>query len=200
MSIEKYLTIEQAALELANVTVNDNDIRESMSSIGIPETEFSKLRMAAIESRQKFFIDRLNDARKQGYIAVRDLHTKLPYTPKIERDFYEVMSLHDINVFLKNNGADYRLDTLDETSRFSKQESEFVGLQVQQEHEILRIIKDELGFDPFNLPALEKGKAGVKSAVRKKLNIRSRLFKSMDVFNKAWQRMLDNGLISYQKK
>lgn len=133
---ERYLTIEEAALELAENTVNDYDILEAIRSCGIDETEFEKLKAAKIKEQQKSFINLLNDARQQGKLTIRDPATKLPYNPKIQRDYYEVMSLYDINAWLKSSNVDYQLG----------EQAEAVNLiseikpkrQLQQEDEILR--------------------------------------------------------------
>jgi len=70
-----------------------------------------------------------------------------------------------------------------------------VGLQIQQEDEILRLIRETIGRDPLNLPTRKKGKAGTKADVREKLNIPSKLFRSITVFNKAWERLSEKGLL-----
>lgn len=74
-----------------------------------------------------------------------------------------------------------------------------VGLQIQQEDKILRLIRETTGCEPFNLPTRKEGKAGTKADVREKLNIPSELFRSTIVFNKAWERLSEKGLLKYRK-
>ena len=68
-------------------------------------------------------------------------------------------------------------------------------LQIQQEDNILHIIRDVLKLDPLNLPARKNGKAGAKSSVRNKLGIPCPLFNTVTVFNKAWERLRGKGCI-----
>jgi hypothetical protein len=58
-----------------------------------------------------------------------------------------------------------------------------------QENEILRVIR-QLGYDPQKLPKPKPGKAGVKSAVRPQLGF------TETVFDKAWERLRNAGLIA----
>ena len=109
MSKERYLTIEESALELAEVTFDEIALRNDMESLGIPETKFNEMKAGAIEARQKSFIDRLNDARRQGSITVREPGSKLPYSPKTQRNFFEVIGVSDLNAWLEKSGVDYRL-------------------------------------------------------------------------------------------
>lgn len=75
------------------------------------------------------------------------------------------------------------------------QESRPEKRQIQQEKEILRIIKEELRLDPLNLPAIEPGKSGTKATVREKLGIPRSPFQSNIVFDKAWGRLHTKKLI-----
>ena len=61
-----------------------------------------------------------------------------------------------------------------------------------QEQEILRVIH-ELGHDPKALPRDVPGVNGVKAAVRGRLNIPSNTFRSLGVFDKAWERLSSTG-------
>lgn len=61
-----------------------------------------------------------------------------------------------------------------------------VGQQRHQENEILRVI-GELGYDPKALPKSPPGKPGVRAAVRARLNF------SKCVFDKAWERLQQQG-------
>lgn len=64
-------------------------------------------------------------------------------------------------------------------------------MQVQQEDEILKIIKDKLKIDALKLPANKPGKRGVKGEVSSMLKWQGTIFK------KAWERLSDKGLIKY---
>jgi len=69
-----------------------------------------------------------------------------------------------------------------------------VGEQIQQEDEILRIIRDELKIDPLKLPANLPGKRGIKADVRDKLEWEG------TIFEKAWERVTtEKGLAKYHK-
>lgn len=52
----------------------------------------------------------LFEATERGDITVRHPHTLLPYTPNPRRDFYELVSVTDLNAWLEKQGAEYRLD------------------------------------------------------------------------------------------
>lgn len=54
----------------------------------------------------------LNEAAERGDITVRHPHTLLPYIPNPRRDFYELVSVTDLNAWLKKNGADYQIDVV----------------------------------------------------------------------------------------
>jgi hypothetical protein len=70
-----------------------------------------------------------------------------------------------------------------------------VKRQIQQEDEILRIIRDVLKADPLKLPAykLKLGKKGIKAEVRSKLNWQG------TIFNKAWDRLREKNLLKYSE-
>ncbi len=70
-----------------------------------------------------------------------------------------------------------------------------IGLQIQQEDEILRLIREILKLDPINLPHRRCGKAGTKAVICEMLKIPSSLFRSVVVFNKAWERLSKKGLL-----
>ena len=53
----------------------------------------------------------LFEAAEKGDIAVRHPHHLLPYTPNPRRDFYELVSITDLNVWLEKQGVEYRLDS-----------------------------------------------------------------------------------------
>lgn len=64
--------------------------------------------------------------------------------------------------------------------------------QVFQEEEIIRVII-KCGYDPKALPPNQNGKPGVK------LEVRSQLIFTSNVFDKAWQRLLDSKAIQRNK-
>lgn len=64
-------------------------------------------------------------------------------------------------------------------------------LQIQQEDEILKIIKDNLKLNPLELPKNKQGKAGIKAEVRLLLNWNG------TIFGKAWERLLQKKLLNY---
>ncbi len=70
-----------------------------------------------------------------------------------------------------------------------------VSVQIQQEDEILRVIREVLLLDPHALPDRHIGKKGVKAQAKILLGIPSTLFQSIGVFNKAWERLREKDLI-----
>lgn len=152
MSTERYLTIEEAALELAELTFDKDDMLAIMESWDIPETEFDNRRMGKIASQQKSFINRLNDARNQGHLTVREPENKLPYSPKIKRDFFEVISVTDLNAWLEKSGVDYRLKAKNQGEpkqlKSEADESEDVEDNADPAQEICGL------FDPINKVAI----------------------------------------------
>ncbi|SFL40899.1 hypothetical protein SAMN05216302_10816 [Nitrosomonas aestuarii] len=71
-----------------------------------------------------------------------------------------------------------------------------LGVQIRQEDEILRIIKEVYKYDPLNLPQIVAGKPWIKSEIFKAFfQIPTELFRSGTVFNKAWERLRDSGRI-----
>jgi hypothetical protein len=56
--------------------------------------------------------DSIFEAAAKGELIVRDPQTGLPYTPKLRRDFWEVISPSDANAWLEKQGVGYRLDPL----------------------------------------------------------------------------------------
>jgi len=109
MSTERYLTIQDAALELAELIFDKDSLLTDMQSWGIPKTSFDDQKKGAIETRKKLFISQLNDAIRRNEIIIRHPYTLLPYSPETRRDFWEVMSLTELNSWLDKIGVDYRL-------------------------------------------------------------------------------------------
>lgn len=54
--------------------------------------------------------EQLSAAADNGELTVRHPHTLLPYRPDIRRNFYELVSVTDLNAWLKKQGAEYQLD------------------------------------------------------------------------------------------
>ncbi len=77
----------------------------------------------------------------------------------------------------------------------AKEISATVKLQIQQEDEILRVIREALQLDPLALPDRPNGVSGSKSLARKMLGIPCALFQSEGVFRKAWERLRAKDLI-----
>lgn len=84
--IRTHLTIREAASALAE-------------KYGFNENTTNTMRAQLIE------------AAERGDITVRHPHTLLPYTPSTRRDFYELVSVADLNAWLEKQGAEYRLDS-----------------------------------------------------------------------------------------
>lgn len=82
--------------------------------------------------------------------------------------------------------------TVQKSEQSEQQNKDDEGRQIQQENEILRIIRDVLKHDPQKPPTMTPGKPWVKSEVRKTLAIPHQPFQSVVVFNKAWERLLNN--------
>lgn len=80
-----YLTIEEAASALANKYNFNENTKDTMQ-------------------RQIF------EATEGGELVVRHPQTLLPYTPNPRRDFYELVSVTDLNKWLEDQGVEYRLD------------------------------------------------------------------------------------------
>lgn len=64
----------------------------------------------------------------------------------------------------------------------------------QQEEAILAEFQN-LGINPLRFPQGSRGKPGTKSAVRQRIVIPSRLFRSSKVFESAWERLSQSGRI-----
>ena len=64
----------------------------------------------------------------------------------------------------------------------------------QRKNAILRIIRDELGFDPLNLPPRDRGKPWVKAMVKDKLNLPNELFTDSS-FADTWECLRSNKYI-----
>lgn len=61
--------------------------------------------------------EQLSAAAERGDVTVRHPHTLLPYTPNPRRDFYELVSLSDLNAWLKTQGAEYQLDITEQAQQ-----------------------------------------------------------------------------------
>lgn len=61
------------------------------------------------ENTTKTMRTQLMDAAKSGDLTVRHPHTLLPYRPDTIRDFYELVSLSDLNAWLETQGVEYQL-------------------------------------------------------------------------------------------
>lgn len=122
------------------------------------------------------------------------------------RDFYEEAYWDDLNAWLSENEPriDWRFPNPHQLSRSSSTkslvESETLEkngagpLQRQrfQEQVIIRALND-LGHDPQAIPKWKAGERGVKSAIREALKAHNW---SDKVFDKAWQRLRDDGAIA----
>lgn len=135
---------------------------------------------------------RIFEAAKQGKLSVRDPQTGLPYTPETRRDFYERISIGDLNKWFEDNSVEYRLDVASEESSASRKPA-----LREQEQAILEKLR-ELNYDPIALPKPESGKKGVKHEVRIALQ-KTPLFFGSTVFEKAWERLSKFGDIAYKK-
>jgi hypothetical protein len=62
------------------------------------------------EGAQGTLIKQLLDAAKDGTLTVRHPHTDLPYRPKEHCEYYETVSLSDLNRFFEAAGVPWRLD------------------------------------------------------------------------------------------
>lgn len=73
------------------------------------------IRGAAIALAQKYSLPEdairqsIFDAAVQEKLTVRNPRTGLPYIPEKRRDFYERVSIEDLNIWLEQSGVDYRL-------------------------------------------------------------------------------------------
>lgn len=54
--------------------------------------------------------EQLSAAAEREDVTVRHPQTLLPYRPDTRRDFYELVSLSDLNTWLKTQGSEYQLD------------------------------------------------------------------------------------------
>lgn len=63
---------------------------------------------------------RIFEAAEQGILTVRDPQTGLPYIPKLRRDFWERISVEDLDAWLEASGVDYRLGDLDASCKREK--------------------------------------------------------------------------------
>ncbi|PTQ86474.1 hypothetical protein [Nitrosomonas ureae] len=110
MSANLYLTIEAAALELAKLTFDEESLLADISSLGISEASFENMKESMIEASQKVFNNQIMSAAKEGKLVVRNPANKLPYIPTTRRDFFEVISVSEINAWLEKSGVDYKLN------------------------------------------------------------------------------------------
>jgi hypothetical protein len=68
------------------------------------------------EGAQGTLIKQLLDAAKDGTLTVRHPHTDLPYRPKEHCEYYETVSLSDLNRFFEAAGVPWRLDNGGDTA------------------------------------------------------------------------------------
>lgn len=102
------------------------------------------------EPSKKLIQAQLFEAAKRGEIAVRCRETSLPYTPRVRRDFFEVVSVSDFNAWLKTQGVEYQLDSPE---------------QVLHGDDIPEQERDKNTVEiPGKLPPREAGKLAIKAA------------------------------------
>ena len=116
----------------------------------------------------------------QGRLQVRKPETGAPFTDKADPPAY--VSIDDVNKWIEARGFPYKWVPTTTTTTRPQQQQQF------QEVTILQTITD-LGYSPTALPKPKPGKNGIKSMVRKKLNL------SKGVFDKAWERLRADGRI-----
>ena len=161
-----------------------------MASMSISETSFDNMKEGAMETNQKDFKNQIMSAAKHGELVVRNPVNKLPYIPKVRRDFFEVISVTDINAWLEKSGVDYRLNNdgepLQEKGRRDKQISSII----QQ--------AEAFEYSPLSIPY--GGKKKIKDECLKD----SALFTDSS-FDHAWkearrQKMIEvDNIVSYRK-
>jgi hypothetical protein len=131
----------------------------------------------------------LVEAARSGVLIIRHPHTELPHRPDVVRDFYDLVTVADVNQWLQSVAAPYRLNT--EHGAAENSDDRPRQRSAVQDAAILRTIT-QLGHDPTALPKNKRGKPGVKAAVRAKL---SDAMWQGTVFNKAWDRLRKTGAI-----
>lgn len=142
------------------------------------------IRGAAIALAQKYSLPEdairksIFEAAVQEKLTVRNPRTGLPYIPETRRDFYERVSIEDLNKWLEDSGVEYHLGC-DAPQSEPKLRA--------QEKAILNKL-EELQIDPQAVPVPQKGKAGVKKQVRRGLESNP-LFDGITTFDKAWERL-----------
>lgn len=67
-------------------------------------------------------------------------------------------------------------------------DTQILSLKEQRKIEILRIIRDELGLDPLQLPRIVQGRPWVKSKVKKALKLPNKLFTD-NSFDDTWEEL-----------
>lgn len=69
------------------------------------------------ESAEQNLQGQVSNAASRGELVVRDPMTGLPYSPSTRRDFWEFVSISDLNSWLEKQGVKYRLEVVaDETA------------------------------------------------------------------------------------
>ena len=93
-------------------------------------------------------------AARHGALTVRNPTSKLPYIPETRRDFYEVISVTDINAWLVKSGVDYKLNKLvaadrntPESIQSEKQEASW-KVKARERADIIYKEQRKLGHNP----------------------------------------------------
>lgn len=155
------------------------------------------IRGAAIALAQQYDLPedairkRLIEAAERGKLTVRDPQTGLPYTPETRRDFYERISIEDLNKWFEDSGVEYRLAIAGEEANVSNKPA------LREQEQVILNKLHELNYDPKSLPKSRAGTKGVKHEIRIALN-ENPLFAGSTVFEKAWERLSKFGDIAYK--
>lgn len=88
----------------------DGESLDELNSIGYTLTGAARALSIAYDIPEDGMLDRLREAANRGDLKVRDPRTGLTYTPSICRDFYERVSIDDLNRFLESQNVPYRLE------------------------------------------------------------------------------------------
>lgn len=94
------------------------------------------------ENTTKTMKTQLMDAAESGDLIVRHPHTLLPYRPDTKRDFYELVSLSDLNAWFKTQGVEYQLH-IEEPEQVLSRPSDDVWITKA------RAIADRIGLEKF---------------------------------------------------
>jgi hypothetical protein len=106
------LQIEVVIWDEPDPTQDTDDVAGTKTHLTIDEAASALTEKYGFsESSKKLIQAQLFEAAKRGEIAVRCRETLLPYTPRVRRDFFEVVSVSDFNAWLKTQGVKYQLDS-----------------------------------------------------------------------------------------